>query len=121
MKPRFELGANVLQFSKGMRYPVNKISEKMQVVDRDGSGGLNGEDLGPTIRTRPVRFKGLSRVDYDALVNWFEVIANGIENPFTYYDEEGVAMEVVWMTNPFNFPQDKYQKYSGEFVLEVIG
>ena len=37
---RFELGANVLQFSKGIQYPVQKPVEKMQVVDRSAGGEL---------------------------------------------------------------------------------
>lgn len=119
-KPKFVLGANVLQFSRGLRFPVEKPHEKLQVTDRTAGGSLQVEDLGINIKTRLLVFKNLPQADYDALCNWFDVIANGAFNSFTYYDEDGQAMTVRMLTSPFNFPETSHQRFSGELLLELV-
>ena len=118
---RFELGANVLQFSKGIQYPVSKPVEKSQVIDRPGGGTLQVEELGTTIRQLPIVFKGLPLADYNGLMNWHDQICNGAEHEFTYYDEEGNPHIVKCLTTRIDFPQTSYQRFSGELLLEVVG
>ncbi|MBU0945505.1 MAG: hypothetical protein KJ804_09065 [Proteobacteria bacterium] len=118
---RFELGANVLQFSKGIQYPVSKPVEKSQVVDRTGGGTLQVEELGVTIRQFPIVFKGLPLADYNGLMYWHDHICNGAEHEFTYYDEEGNPNTVKCLTTRIDFPQISYQRFSGELLLEVVG
>lgn len=118
---RFELGANVLQFSKGIQYPVQKPVEKLQVVDRTGGGSLQVEDLGVVISQFPIVFKNLPLDDYNGLMYWHDQICNGAEHKFTYYDEEGNPHTVTCLTSKIDFPQTSYQRYSGELLLEVDG
>jgi hypothetical protein len=118
---KFVLGENVLQFSKGIQYPVHKPVRKSQVRDRTGGGTWRREDLGLTIRRFPIVFKGLPLDDYNALMNWHEQVCNGMEHEFTYYDEDGVPHTVLLLTEEIDFPQKSYQRYSGELLLEVVG
>ena len=121
MKPKFVLGSNVLQFSRGIQYPVARPVEKLQVVDRTGGGSLQVEELGVTIGTFPIVFKGLPLADYQALKTWHGTIANGAANPFTYYDEEGTAWTVRLLTAKLDFQETSFQRFSGELLLEVVG
>lgn len=118
--PKFVLGGNTLQFSRGIRFPVEKPHEKIQVVDRTAAGTLQIEELGVDIRTRRLIFKNLPQADYDALVSWYDTIAAGAFNPFTYYDEDGVTMIVRMLTNPLNFAETSHQRFAGELLLEVV-
>jgi hypothetical protein len=118
---KFVLGSNVLQFSRGIQYPVQKPVEKLQVVDRTGGGTLQIEELGVTIRRFPITFKGLPQADYEALLNWHNQIANGAENVFTYYDEDGLTHTVRLLTTTIDFQQTSYQRFSGDLLLEVVG
>ncbi len=118
--PQFVLGANELQFSRGLKYPVSKPHEKIQVVDRTAGGTLQVEDLGIDIHTRPLVFKSLPLADYTALRNWYDNICDGAKNIFTYYDERESDFTVRMLTNPIDFPETFYQKYSGELLLEVV-
>lgn len=121
MNPRFVLGANELQFSKGIRYPVARPVEKVQVIDRTGSGALQVEDLGVAIKTFPIVFKSLPEADYQALRVWHNIIANGAANVFTYYDEAGAAWQVRMLTTTLQFTETSYQRFAGELLLEVVG
>jgi hypothetical protein len=121
MKPRFELGENSLQFSRGIRYPIARPVEKIQVIDRTGSGSLQVEELGITIRSFPLVFIGLPLADYQALITWHNTIANGAANTFTYYDEEGTGHTVQMLTVKIDFQETDFQRFSGELLLEVVG
>lgn len=118
--PKFVLGADELQFSRGIRYPVAKPSKAVQAVDRTGAGALQVEILGANIRTRKLLFKNLPLADYTALVAWYETVAQGAANAFTYYDEDENEMTVRIISPALEFPQTAYQRYSGELLLEVV-
>lgn len=119
-KPKFTLGANELQFSRGLVYPVRKPHEKGQVIDRTAAGTPQVEDLGINIHRRYLTFKNLPQADYDALRTWYDSICNGAYNSFIYTDENGNAMTVRMVTNPLEFQEDYYQRFSGELILEVV-
>jgi hypothetical protein len=121
MKPRFVLGGNELQFSRGIRYPIARPVEKIQVIDRTGGGSLQVEELGVTIRTFPIAFRGLPLADYQALITWHGTIANGAANSFSYYDEEGNAHTVRMLTTKLDFQETSFQRFTGELLLEVVG
>lgn len=121
MNPRFVLGTNVLNFTRGIRYPVAKPVEKIQVIDRTGAGTIQVEDLGATIRTFPLVFRGLPLADYQALMIWHNTICNGAANPFTFYNEEGAAYIVRCLTTKIDFQQTSYQRFAGELLLEAVG
>ncbi len=118
---RFELGEEVLLFSKGIQYPVQKPVERMQVVDRTGGGELQGEDLGVTIRQFLIKFKGLPLADYNALLYWHDQVCNGIEHEFTYYDENLTPSTVKMLTTKIDFRETSYQRFTGSLLLEVTG
>lgn len=119
--PKFVLGGNTLQFSRGIRYPVEKPHEKLQVIDRTAGGSLQIEELGIDIRTRRLIFRNLPQADYDALCTWYDTIGDGSLNSFTYYDEDGNTMTVRMLTNPLNFAETFNQRFAGELLLEVVG
>ena len=121
MNPRFVLGANVLNFTRGIRYPVSKPVEKVQVVDRTAAGTLQVEDLGATIRTFPLVFRGLPLADYQALMAWHDTICIGAAVPFTFYNEDGDAHTVRCLTTKIDFQQTSYHRFAGELLLEVVG
>ena len=118
--PKFILGGNSLQFSRGIRFPVEKPHEKMQVFDRTAAGTMQIEELGVNIHTRRLIFRNLPQADYDALRTWYDTIAAGALNSFTYQDEDGSWMTVRIITNPLNFQETSYQRFSGELLLELV-
>jgi hypothetical protein len=119
--PRFVLGSDSLQFSKGLRFPLSKPIEMTQAIDRDAGGGLQVEDLGVTIKRRSLRFTQLPQADYDLLVNWYLNIARGALNSFSYFDEDGIEMEVRLLSTPFDFQEVSNGRFAGELLLEVVG
>lgn len=119
-KPKFVLGANELQFSRGLRYPVSKPHAKVQVTDRTAGGTLQVEDLGIDIHTRRLSFRGLPQADYDSLRAWYDTICDGVAETFTYYDEDGNTSTVRMLTNPLDFPETSHQRFSGDLLLEVV-
>lgn len=119
--PKFVLDANVLQFSRGMQYPVERPLEVMQGIDRTASGGVEVESLGPRIKTRPLVFRNLPSEDYEALHSWYDNIADGAANVFTYYDEDGTGMAVRIMSPRIAFKKTSNGRWSGELLLEVVG
>ncbi len=118
---RFQRGAEILQFSRGIQYPVQKPVEKSQVTDRSAGGEMHGEDLGVTILQFPIKFKGLPLADYLGLLHWHDQICNGFEHEFIYYNELGEAFTVKMLNPKINFPETSHQRFSGELLLEVIG
>ncbi len=118
--PKFTLGANELQFSQTIVYPVRKPHEKIQVTDRTAGGTLQVEDLGIDIRRRPLVFNGLPKTDYDNLMNWYDTICDGAMNAFTYTDYEGNDYTVRMLTNPLDFKELPQQLYRGHLLLEIV-
>lgn len=116
--PSFVLGGNSLTFSKGIRLPVRAPREAVQAVDRTASGSLEVEALGIIIKRITIEFANLPLADYDALVNWYDVIASGAANAFTYNDPDENAWLVRWM-NTFNFYEAE-SGFSGSIELEVV-
>lgn len=118
--PKFVSGSYELQFTRGLRYPVSKPVERVQALDRSAGGTLQVEALGLAIKTRQLQFKNLPQADYDAVVNWFDNIAGGAANSFTYYDEDGAAMTVRILTPKLDFKETSLARFSGELMLELV-
>jgi hypothetical protein len=117
--PIFELGANQITFAKGIDYPVRSPREQVQAMDRTAAGTLQVESLGALIKRLTVSFSNLSAADFAALQNWFDNVAAGAANSFTYTDPDGADHVVRWV-NQFNFIEDK-AGYSGTIDLEIVG
>lgn len=115
----FTLGANVLTISSGIMYPINAPRERIQAIDRTASGALNVETLGTTIKRLTVSLRNQSASTYALLINWFDTVAAGASNAFTYTDPDGVDHVVRW-TNQFNFTESK-AGFAGSIELEVVG
>lgn len=115
----FTLGSNVLTISSGITYPIKAPWEKVQAIDRTAAGVLEVENLGTFIRRLTVGLRNQSLTAYEGLLNWFEVVAAGAGNSFTYTDPDGVDHLVRW-TNQFNFTESK-SGFSGSIDLEVVG
>ncbi len=117
--PKFTKGENELIFSRGLQYPVHRISERIQTQDRNGVGSLVVEDLGYVIKKFSLSFKDLPLADYTALDTWYNETAVGAANTFTYTDHDSVDYTVRWVSGSFDFPETFYQQYSGTIELEV--
>lgn len=115
--PTFTLGANQLVFSKGVNYPIHAPWEQVQAIDRTAAGNLQVEQLGIIIKRLSITFSNLPTADRNALQNWFENVAAGAANVFTYTDQEDNAFSVRW-TNQFDFAEDK-AGFSGTIELEI--
>lgn len=118
---KFELGVNELQFSQNISLPVSRPIEKVQAIDRDASGGLHVETLGPAMNRRVLDFKAMPKVDYDLLKNWFDNIADGATNPFTFIDERSETLLVVIISKVLDFPEFYEGWHRGQIMLEVVG
>ena len=114
----FTLGSNVLTLSSGITYPVQAPREQVQALDRTAAGALEVESLGTIIQRLTLGLRNQSSATYAALINWFDIIAAGAANSFTYTDPDGVDHVVRW-TNAFNFAESK-AGYSGSIELEVV-
>jgi hypothetical protein len=117
--PVFILGANSFTFSKGVDYPVRAPREQIQAMDRTAAGTLEVEVLGLMIKRLAVSFSNLPYADFNALRNWFDLIAAGAANAFTYTDQDENTFSVRWV-NQFDFLEDK-AGYSGTIELEIVG
>jgi hypothetical protein len=115
----FTLGTNVLTLTSGITYPVRAPREQVQAIDRTAAGALEVESLGTLIKRLTLGLRNQSAADYGALVNWFDIIAAGAANSFTYTDPAGADHVVRW-TNGFNFTEGK-AGWSGSIELEVVG
>lgn len=117
---KFEYPGNTILFELGSEYPAKQPIEKYQVADRTAGGSLTSEDLGVTVRTKPLIFRFMSQENYDQLVNWFDVVVNGAENTFTLTDEYGNVEQVKIVDSVLDFEETSYQQWSGTLNLEVI-
>lgn len=117
--PTFTLGANVLVFSKGLNYPVRAPQTRVQAVDRTAGGSLQVESLGGGIARLFLDFSNLTPADIAAAEHWFESVANGAANAFTYTDMDDTVFTVRWM-NGLDFVE-RPGGFDGSIELEVVG
>lgn len=117
--PKFSLGANLLVFSKGINYPVRAPLTRVQAIDRTAGGSLQVEALGAGIARLYLDFSNLTAADIAGAENWFNNIANGAANAFTYTDMDEAAFWVRWI-NGLDFVEQP-AGYNGSIELEVVG
>lgn len=115
---KFVKGATTLQFEEGASYPAARPIEKIQVTDRTASGGLQIEELGITLRTRVLFFKDMLKSDHDALLDWFDNVANASANSFEFTDERGFVGEVRILDNKFNSVEGDFELYNVDITVE---
>lgn len=115
---KFVYGGNTLQFEAGGDYPAGRRTELLQVQDRTAAGILQVEDLGITIASRTIQFNLMSKVDYDALVDWFVNIVNGGSETFEFTDEYGIVRDAIITNTILDFEETNFNLYSGQLVLE---
>ncbi len=107
-------------FLHGADYPVSAPLEKIQALDRAESGKTEVEQLGPSIATRTIAFGKMCQTDYLGLKNWFDTIANGAVNSFTFEDELGVTGQVIIISNVYDFVEIRHEVYAGNLILEYV-
>lgn len=117
---RFELGSDFLQFEYPAQYPAERPVKKYVVTDRTAAGVLQREDLSITTKQRTLYFEDMSKDNYDALVNWFENIAQGSKNAFTMIDERQYTGTVVILDDEINFPEIDFELHTGQMTVEYI-
>jgi len=120
--PTFTSGANSFVFIDTVALPTRRPLEKIQARDRTAAGSLQVEDLGvSSIRSFPLTIMGLSASEMSALETWWDTIANGSLNEFTYSDENGTSYQVLWVSDKLAFVEVDSGIYNGEIMLEVVG
>lgn len=117
--PYFEKGDDTLILTGGIQYPGEDPLEKTQVIDRTAGGEVHVESLGVDIQRYRLVFKGATGSLYAEIITWFDTIADGAANTFTYYDETGSSQTVRLLTNPLVFRRIANDVYQGELLLEV--
>lgn len=115
----FSLGAHLLTITSGLKFPVRSPLEALQATDRTAAGDLQVETFGLKRQRYELRFRNQPAAEYAALKNWFDTIANGAGEAFTYTDPDGSAHTVRLITNPLDF-EENYQGYSGTLLLEEV-
>jgi hypothetical protein len=118
---RFELGNEALVFPHGVQVPARRPIERVQAVDRSAAGSPQVEDFGTSRRTMRLVFRGMSADTYAGLEDWFDRVACGAKNPFTFHDHHGRVWQVIIISNPLGFTEVEPGMYEGELDLEVVG
>lgn len=120
--PTFTSGASSFVFVDTVALPTRRPLEKIQARDRTAAGSLQVEDLGvSSIRSFPLTIMGLTAAEMAELETWWDTIANGALNEFTYSDENGVSYQVLWVSDQLSFIEVDSGIYNGEIMLEVVG
>lgn len=117
--PQFSLGANVLAFTTGLKYPVRSPIEALQATDRTAAGTLQVETFGIKRQRFEMRFRNMPAADYAALQTWFDTICDGAGETFTYTDSDSVAHTVRLITNPLDFSEG-VTGFEGVLMLEEV-
>lgn len=118
---RFDVGGQSLQFEVGGSYPSTAPTKIFSAQDRTAAGTLQYEALGITLRTRAIEFINMPVVDYLALLDWFENVAEGGKNEFQFTDEYGAVGDVVITDDEINLRETQLGRYSGRLNLEYVG
>jgi hypothetical protein len=113
----FTLGGNVLTLTSGLKFPIRSPLEAVQTTDRTAAGDLQVESFGFKRQRFELRFRNQPAAEHAALKNWFDTIANGAANAFTYTDPDAADHLVRLLTNPFNF-EETASGYTGTLLLE---
>lgn len=117
---KFVFGSQVLQFSEGASYPASRPIRKLVIKDRTAAGTLRIEELGITIRERPLVFEDMIKSDHDLLRDWFDNVVNGCMEIFEFTDERGFVGNVQIIDETFDFVEDDFELFSGVLNLEYV-
>lgn len=115
---KFTLDSNELQFTVNPSYPLIKDIEKIQSTDRTASGKFKAETYNVTLRRFPLTWTNLPPADYSALVTWFDSVADGAANSFTYTDPDNVDYTVRIITKTLSFSRNANNYFSGSITME---
>lgn len=118
--PKFsKAGYSDIELDGFVGYPLRRPLEKVQVTDRTAGGALQVEDLGVDIQRFPLDLVLVTQALRDSLVTWYDSVADGAVNTFTYTDKDGTEYTVRLMTNPMDLPENPPGFFSGSLMLEV--
>lgn len=115
----FRLGDEQLVFSCGRLYPLRAPRERLQVVLRTAGGSLRVQDKGTLKRQIKLAFRGLAAADHAALARWYEEVAVGALNAFSFADEHGAERQVRWL-GAFEFEETAAGRFAGAIELEEV-
>jgi hypothetical protein len=115
----FQLGSEQIIFTAGRVYPVEEPRERLQVVSRTAAGTIRVQDKGVSVRTIKLSFKNLRGSDYAALLDWYDSVAVGAYNAFSFIDELGMTYTVRWMST-LDFQETAFDRYGGDITLERV-
>jgi hypothetical protein len=115
----FTLGGSVLTLASGLKFPIRAPLEALQATDRTAAGDLQVESFGSKRQRYELRFRNQPAAEYASLKTWFDTIANGAANSFTYTDTAAADHTVRLISNPLDFEED-YQGFSGILLLEEV-
>lgn len=115
----FTLGGSVLTLTSGLKFPIRSPLEALQATDRTAAGTLQVETFGAKRQRFELRFRNQPAAEYASLKSWFDTIANGAANSFTYTDPDAADHTVRLITNPFDF-EETVAGYNGTLLLEEV-
>jgi hypothetical protein len=117
---RFFTDTKEFIFDDPSQYPTSKPLQKRQITDRTADGDLQVENFNINVKTRTLNFVDMSKHDYDGLLEWFDNVADGAANTFSFEDEWGDISTMRIISNVYDFPETSYQRYSGSLILEHV-
>ena len=110
-------GRSNLNLERGQLFPMNNTIEPNQELHLTESDDPKVIDYGSSLKILELKFTGLSKDNYDGVVNglktWFESSEiNWSENSFTLEDDQGNSKTVRFWDKNFNMPQIAANVYS---------
>jgi hypothetical protein len=115
----FRLGVDSLDIRTPISYPYPQRKEIVQAKERSASGITHIESFDVTTTTRSYSYEDLPTDEFQALVNWFENVANGMENVFEVTDDLGEQFDARFTSPILDFNLTGHDLWGGSFALEI--
>ena len=115
----FRLGVDSLEVKTPISYPYPKRTELVQAKERSASGLTHIESFDVKTTTRTYSYEDLPTAEFQALVDWFENVANGMEHVFEVTDDLGEQFNARFSSPILNFNLTSHDLWGGSFSLEI--
>lgn len=96
-RPKFTKDSEEFTFSRSRRFPKEDPLKFNIVTNLSAGGEMYAYDKGIAEQFINLTFKGLTETDKDNILYWWESVAVGAKNTFTFTDEDSVAYTVRWI------------------------
>ena len=109
-----------LDFTVPASYPYSQKRKKVQVLDRTAAGIHQVETFFVDTNTLTINFSDMPDADYQALLNWFVNVVNGMEKEFRMTDDLGDVRMVRFVSPEINGKLAGYDLWDVSFPLEEV-